>query len=77
MKFQLQENEVEIINLGDENNESRNVTFSVGGETFEREILMSADHPVANNLEEFHLQNRETIEKSVIDHLSENNMYNR
>lgn len=80
MTFRLQENDINIENIGAVTDygisKSRRVTFSINGKTFERDILLSEDSENESaNAETFYLENRAAIEASLIDYLSENHLY--
>lgn len=81
MKFQIQENDLSIVNHGNpfKKNGStvREVTFDMKGKQFTREILMSDDEENANyaNDEEFYQHNQEAIEKNLIDFFSDHQTY--
>lgn len=80
MKFTIQDTEFTILSVGQPYNEEgfvkQPVTFSYKGGEVTRDILISADEAGAStSAEDFYLKNREGIEKSLIDYLSENNIY--
>lgn len=82
MKFQIQENEIEIVNVGPISNDGdtmkRTVTFSINGQNFDRDILVSPDERTGDELrnDDFYTRNKENIDTNIIDYLSEHNLYN-
>ncbi|TXF79448.1 hypothetical protein [Chryseobacterium sp.] len=81
MKFQLQENDITILQLGATETENggdvRNVTFEINGKSFERKILLGKKEDGGNedDPEQFYLSNKEQIQSSLIDFLSQNHLY--
>lgn len=81
MTFQIQENDVAIVQYGEpiekENGTVREVTFEVNGKQFTRDILMSEDEEDAyySNDTDFYNHNQEAIEKNLIDFFSANQAY--
>ena len=79
MTFQLQENDIQLLSVGDafqkEGSEYRPVTFSIKSKEFTRDILTAADSAIGDNLEEFYLLNKEQIDSGVTSYLSETQIY--
>lgn len=81
MKIQLQENDVEIVRLGDSVEENgvakRTVTFSVSGKEFDREIILGPNGTGEDydDAEKFYIRNQQQVDTSLINYFSENHLY--
>lgn len=81
MKIQIQENDILIVDLGKATHENRNVkrkvTFEINGNRFDREIILGPNGTGEDydNPEKFYIMNREQVDASLIEYLSQNHLY--
>lgn len=81
MKFELQENEINLLRLGESRAEGgvvkREIFFEVKGKEFSREVILGPNATGADydDVSNFYRMNKEMVEASLIQFLSENHLY--
>ncbi len=81
MKIEIQENEIYLVKLGPSTEENRvvkrEVTFEINGVQFNREILLEPNGTGDDydDPECFYIRNKEMVDASLIDYLSDHQLY--
>lgn len=81
MKIEIQDNEIFIVNLGNSAEYNgvtkRSVTFEIKGHQFDRDVILGPNGTGEefNDPEKFYMMNKEQVDASLIEYLSENHLY--
>ena len=81
MKIELQENEINLLRLGESRAEGgvvkRELFFEVKGKEFSRDVILGPNATGADydDISNFYRMNKEMLEAALVDYLSENHLY--
>lgn len=82
MKIEIQENEINLLRLGERREEAdvvkREIFFEVHGKEYSREVILerNATGEDYESPEKFYMMNKEMVDAALIVFLSENHLYN-
>ncbi len=82
MKIEIQENEINLLRLGESRSEAevvkREIFFEINGNEYSCDVILDRNNTGENydNPQNFYRMNKEMVDAALITFLSENHLYN-